>query len=364
MKTIYLFLVIVGMVFSTISCSNNEEFFEPGDSNEATIAYKNNMLHFPSQEVLQKVLSNKLEIPLVTSFSSQKDLFDKIIEEEYNHALSLKDLSDEEYEKQQVHSEEYLKALKESFIKEEVYEDNTTLYDLNLALPSYAKILNKDGFYAVKDTIFQITSTELKAWENCKVLADTNKVSYKIKYTKTPLTKSLFPLQAANQSVAFATYTENAPWDRVILTFLDETKLAIPNVTRDIYIRTSFQRKVDGRNFTYMPAPFSITAFFDLIINGETKNIMMTTNGTGANEWYTVYLEYEFLNPGKTTQTYTETYYYIKKLTLETIYSVSRNGKNDNIQVRFDGYREGDLYGKYNYYPYMGQPFYPLLPDE
>lgn len=72
---------------------------------------------------------------------------------EYNHAYNMQDLSKEKSKNHAKHSILYEKALKESFIKETLYQDSSILYDLNLANPCYAKILNKDGFYAIKDTI-------------------------------------------------------------------------------------------------------------------------------------------------------------------------------------------------------------------
>lgn len=363
MKNYYLFLAVIVFFVSFTSCSENGEVIVPQNKNEEPVAYKNDMLVFSNLETLEKVLNNKEKIPSSIPFISQKDLLDEIMSAEYDHASNLKPLSDEEYEKCNKHSEQYILALKNSLIKEESYEDGSTLYDLNIALPAYAKILNKQGFFAIKDTIYQLTSHQMKVWENCKKLEDIDKIDPKIIYTKTPQSKSLFPLNSTDQRVA---YVRNSPFhpDRAILTFYDETVLVLPNVKRDIYIRASFQRKVDGRTYSYVAAPYRLDIFFELSVNGEIQDRWMSANGTGANDWYTPYFEYGILTAGKQSQIYTETYYYITRFTLKSHYTINHSTGDDQITVDFEGKRTTPLAGSFFYKAYVGEPFSPLLPNE
>lgn len=349
MKKICVVLGIAGIIFS---CSS-PEFVENSELINDVISVKDNMLCFPNAKELEKVLSGKKELPVNITFVSQRDIFNEVVQKEYDYACSLKNLSDEEYEKVSKHSDMYLKLVESNFLKEENYQDGTKMYDLNLLIPTYSKILNKEGFFAINDTIFQMTKNLYRAWPKCTSLKDTNKVQNIILGQKPNIsTKSLFPLHSVNQAVAYV-FTSHTS-DRAILTFYDHTTLAIPNVNREIYIRTSFQRKLDGRNYSYMSWPYTLRVNFTLNVEGVEREVYLDANGTGSNNWYTPYLEYEFLSEGKLIQTYTDTYYYITFFRLESGYEVDREHTSDmlpyeTVGVHFDGKRESAFSGPFHY---------------
>lgn len=370
MKKIY--LLVIGIVISFASCTQQEDFIQPVETNEPPVVIKDNMLVFANSEAVNKALANQLDLPFSTTFASQKDIFNNLMDAEYEHACKLKDLTDEEYENHQKHSDLYMRLLKNNFIKEEKYVDNSILYDLNILSPGYAKILNEQGFYAIKDTIFQMTPTELRVWENCSTFENTKTANYKIKYSRAPNTKSLFPLHAIDQAVAFYAITPEHPNHRVIASFYDKTKLAIPNVTRDLYVRVSLQNKVDGRNYVYFSAPYTLTLLLNLKVNGEDKYMDLMANGTSGNDWYTPYLEYEFLSNDKITQTYTDVYYYISVFDVRVDYllgTVSRPGQqpyDDIIKAWFEGKRQQPLSGPFFYKAtsYYTEQLMTLLPED
>lgn len=366
MKKIY--LLVIGIVISFASCTQQEDFIQPVETNEPPVVIKDNMLVFANSEAVNKALANQLDLPFSTTFASQKDIFNNLMDAEYEHACKLKDLTDEEYENHQKHSDLYMRLLKSNFIKEEKYVDNSILYDLNILSPGYAKILNEQGFYAIKDTIFQMTPTELRVWENCSTFENTKTANYKIKYSRAPNTKSLFPLHSINQAVAYYNINPTRPNHRVIASFYDNTKLAIPNVARDLYVRVSLQNKVDGRNYVYESAPYELATFFRINVDGEEKWMWLEANGTSGNDWYTPYLEYEFLSGGKVTQTYTNVYYYITEFELRVQYNFGflPNGAQDRVPLWFKGYRQSPLSGPFYYECTDGssQRLNSLLPED
>lgn len=366
MKKIY--LLVIGIVISFASCTQQEDFIQPVETNEPPVVIKDNMLVFANSEAVNKALANQLDLPFSTTFASQKDIFNNLMDAEYEHACKLKNLTDEEYENHQKHSDLYMRLLKNNFIKEEKYVDNSILYDLNILSPGYAKILNEQGFYAIKDTIFQMTPTELRVWENCSTFDNIKTANYKIKYSKAPYTKSLFPLHSINQAVAYYGIDPRYPNYRVIASFYDNTKLAIPNVARDLYVRVSLQNKVDGRNYVYYSSPYELYTFFSIDINGEEKNMWLEANGTSGNDWYTPYLEYQFLSSGKITQTYTDVYYYITdfEIRLKYIFGTLSSGAPDTVSAWFKGYRQSPLSGPFYYQSTDGnsQRLNSLLPED
>ena len=84
------------------------------------------------------------------------------MEVEREHAISLRELSDEEYDQAEKHSSFYNELLKKKFIRVQKFTDNSELYSLNLLSPNYEKMLNKEGLFAIRDTIYQITSDNIK----------------------------------------------------------------------------------------------------------------------------------------------------------------------------------------------------------
>lgn len=292
-------------MIATTSCTKENDIPElKRDKSSAPVEYRNNMLVFDSEKTLLEVLSDKQEIPHSTTFCSQKEIFDRIIDAEYEHALGLRDLSDEEYNECQIHSDLYLEKLDESFIKETYYTDGTSLYDLNLAFPAYAKILNEEGYFAIQDTIFQMTANEILAWEGCKDLADVNKTNYKVRYSDLQTKADHIIL---DQEVIVANSLGN---DRAIVALYDNTTLNTsatpPSFVRQCYVRSCYQEKVDGRNYSYVDKYFLLDGSFDVQKNGETTSNEweFVKQDFGGNEWYTVYFDLEFVNPGKQDQSF------------------------------------------------------------
>ena len=80
---------------------------------------------------------------------------------------------------------DYRELLKTNFIKETNLDDGTQLYQLNLCMPTYSNVLNEDGFFAIGDTIYQITPNQYKIWKN----GDINNYQELIEITETDLSK-------------------------------------------------------------------------------------------------------------------------------------------------------------------------------
>ncbi len=358
-KLIYLF--IVGFVISTISCNeSSDDFLQFSEESETSVMLKNGMLVFSNENAMSKALSGELELPFALSFISKKDLFNRISDTEYEYATSLKDLSDEEYEKCQKHSSLYLESLEKGLIKEEVYEDNSVLYDLDILYPNYAKILNQEGFFGIGNNVYQVTSDELRVWKDCNNLSENN---YKVIDTKNSQTKSLFPLKSIDQAVGYYTTDTRVPNDRAIAIFYDKTTLAIPNVKRNIYIRVAYQRKANGRDYTYFATPYTLTASFLLLVNEEEKTVNFEANGTGSNDWYTPYFDYEFMSNTKDSQIYTDNYHYIQRFIIKSLHRPLEVGP---IRVKFRGEREGKMSGPFYYDNFDfndTKPLSPLLPE-
>ena len=201
------------------SCSEEEIDRSDNKEKKSEIQVTNNLLVFPNEESLVSALNNDLPDPIKASFKSQRSIFDTLTEREYRRALFLRNLSDEEYYKVDRHCDYYRELLKTNFIKETNLDDGTQLYQLNLCMPTYSNVLNEDGFFAIGDTIYQITPNQYKIWK----YGDINNYQELIEITETDLskniyvynfndsqnaikTRSLFPLYNIDQEVAYYTY--------------------------------------------------------------------------------------------------------------------------------------------------------------
>lgn len=170
------------------SCSEEEIDRSDNKEKKSEIQVTNNLLVFPNEESLVSALNNDLPDPIKASFKSQRSIFDTLTEREYRRALFLRNLSDEEYYKVDRHCDYYRELLKTNFIKETNLDDGTQLYQLNLCMPTYSNVLNEDGFFAIGDTIYQITPNQYKIWKN----GDINNYQELIEITETDLSKNIY----------------------------------------------------------------------------------------------------------------------------------------------------------------------------
>jgi len=159
-----MFLFLICGLF--ISCSNEVDITKPESDPFASltsenITLKNGMLVFPNDSIFRLIMNGQMDIPIQLHFISQQDLFYKIMVAEEEHAQKLLKQETNEF-----YSDLYTEKLKSGFIKTEKFSDGTELYELNLASPQYAKVLNQDGFYAIGKNIYQVTSEGQKIWIN------------------------------------------------------------------------------------------------------------------------------------------------------------------------------------------------------
>lgn len=376
MRRNLLLIIFVCTAMIMVSCSEDNMNGLPDNSGESTeLRCIDNLLVFPDNVSLQKALSVHASNGLKESFVSQQNIFDLLVEKEYQRALYLKGLSDEEYYKVDRHCDYYRELLEKQFIKEAGYTDGSQLYQLNLCLPTYAKVLNAEGFFAVNDTIYQVTANQFKIWkggdiENYWVLNEVSETDvargiYVYDYSATGTgvkTRSLFPLYSVDQEVAYwgADDPYNNPARRGIVTFYDKTVLALPGYKRDIYIRVSYQEKVDGRNFVFRPAGFALSAFFFVYVDKQpAPQINFFANGTASDIWYTVYFPYEMLMEGKQSQIADDRYWNITRIALEVAY---RKDGMRNFTTEFSGDRQEPLLGIFNYRSNSSLRLTTLLP--
>lgn len=363
MRRNLLLIIFVCTAMIMVSCSEDNLKGLPDNSGESTeLRCIDNLLVFPDNVSLQKALSVHASNGLKESFVSQQNIFDLLVEKEYQRALYLKGLSDEEYGKVDRHCDYYRELLEKQFIKETGYTDGSQLYQLNLCLPTYAKVLNAEGFFAVNDTIYQVTANQFKIWKggdikNYRVLNEVSETDvargiYVCDYSASEArvkTRSLFPLYSVDQEVAY--WGSDDPYynpvRRGIVTFYDKTVLVFPDsYKRDIYIRVSYQEKVDGRNYVFVNTGFQLSAFFSVYVDKQpAPEIGMFANGTSADIWYTVYFPYEMFMEGKQSQTANDRYWNITSFALE----VAHRKDNKFISTKFRGDRQEPLYGIFNY---------------
>lgn len=369
-----MFLAILSIASS---CSNVTESIQKNDDSitHSQIRLENGILVLPSGETLKQVLNGQKDIP-DQLFLSQKNILDHLIKEEEVYAKSLRNLSDEEYANTSRHSKSYSRLLKEGLIKIKKFQDESELYSLNLSTPNYAKVLNKEGFFAIQDTIYQITPDKLKVWMNGDInnyrllssikYTDEAKNIYVFNYNEEPkniLTKAFPIVQATNQEVAYQAENE-ATNGRIVISFYDQTVLQLPDgFRRDIYARLSYQEKLDGRTYSFAQALYTFDLGFTFV-NNTHNTLEFSSSGSDADIWYTIYFPYQFMNPGKQSQiiTTSEDYWTIKSFFfIGEVY----HGYPQQIYQTLDGHRQSDApdTGNFVYSSFTGSRLLELLPE-
>lgn len=342
--------------FIFISCS--KEMIEPaGDkplaSNEVQVV--NGLLVFPDQMSLQQVLSGKEDSPLkkcASPFVSQQDVLEELAETELKCA-ELCNKAGKPYE----HSGLYNDLLKEGLIREIFYSDGTQSYDLNLATPYYSEVLSKDGYFAVGDTIYQVTPTKLKIWEggdinNYRLLAqyentDEAKNIVVIDYSKKalPETRALFPIKNIDQAVGAWLTIEKR---RFGLAFYDKlVSITPPNsYRRETYVQFVSQVLLEGRTWNLSDAQYYFFINITTLTDGVSSFWGREASGTSMNKWYAVWVRYEAMledGPNGTIQEEYDTYSYITK------FSLVFRSPIDGMKLTLDGERAQPMNGPFYY---------------
>ena len=339
-KQILLAFVCLGCAFCLLnSCSKNLELIpSPVDDNSIEIQLKNGMLVFPSRLVLSKVLSGKEDVQMnqfVEIFTSQKDLMDEVVQAEQEYMTYLDTLKEVVFETASEHSGVYDDYLQRGIIKKVFYGDGTSSYDLNLAEPLYAKVINRDGYFAIKDTIFQITPRYKKIWlggdlNNYMLLNSYTKssesenifvVDYSQKITATSdvgESRTNFPITIRDQNVGMyvlpdPVISENA---RLAFIFYDRTTpiFAKKSYLRDTYCRVICQkRKRDTNEYGYELQLYNYSFFVYVLIDGVENMFGIEGSATGYNDYYTVYTMYQMMVAGHEPFEFDGEYYQISK---------------------------------------------------
>lgn len=351
-------LIFTSFMLGLISCSqevlNDEVNLLPDE-----ICCKNDLLVLSDEAQLREILSCKSVVPENLNFVSLQDVFNEIVDKEYVYGMSLECLSEERLNEIDLHCAFYRKMLQKEVIKEVKYSDGTELYQLNLCFPNYAKVLNEDGFFAIKDTIFQVTPEKFKVWKGGNIndylslsrveKTDESRGIYVYESEPKVVTKSLFPLHSIDQKVAFAgnynpkcTNLDEDIESRIVLTFYDITKLKLPGYTRETYIRVSNQKQI-SKLFRFVETSFYMWAWFYTYVEGvEQEPMEFYVEGTASDVWYTIYFPYQFLEEGKTIQSATDKYWNIKR------YRIKGSNNLQGIGV-FEGKRDTPTSGIFYY---------------
>ena len=334
----WIFCLLGGAIL--FACSKDYEDVKVDPSIE-NIQIKNGMLVFSNHEVLKKVINGGkyLYAGYVNQFKSQQRMFEDIIIAESKQMDYLDTLSGESLEKAPKHSPLYELALKERLIKEVFYSDGTSSYDYNLAVPYYSSVINKDGFFAVQDTLYQITENYVKVWigadlKKIDILAkatnsDTEKNIFIFDYTKgqnftfensNVSSRVSFPAPPSTIRKGVVQYLDQPgfngiiPFDgRFIVTFIDKIGLNLPKYTRDLYIQVVCQKRVNGTNsYGFYGCSFDLTFKVMTETNGVISDaINIGVSGLGSNVYYTFYPSFSMLLEGKTPQVTEDPYTYI-----------------------------------------------------
>ena len=160
----WIFCLLGGVMF--FACSKDYKGLVEVDNSIENIQIKNGMLVFPNHEVLENVINEKesLSVDYVNGFRSQQQMFEEVVAAESKQMNYLDSLSGEALRVAPKHTALYEDALKNGLIKKVFYNDGTSIYDYNLAVPYYAPVLNTEGFFAVRDTLYQVTKDYVKIW--------------------------------------------------------------------------------------------------------------------------------------------------------------------------------------------------------
>lgn len=322
------------------ACSEDQEEIVGKNNLIDDIQITNGMLVFPSHKVLESVINGEGNsyTAFVSVFKSQEQMFEEVVAAESKQMDYLDSLSGEVLENAPKHTSLYEAALKEGLIKEVFYTDGTSTYDYNLAVPYYASVLNKDGFFAVGDTLYQVTKDCIKVWAGANlyetsvlaksinsdegknitvfdykkgknaVLGNANSLS-RVSFPAQPSTIEKGVVQTSPPDASGNIYFDK----RFTAMFIDKIGLALPKYTRDLYIQVTCQKKINGTN-SYGFYNCSFDLFFDVKteIDGVTSGIIaLGASGVGSNVYYTFYPSFNLLLEGKTQHVTDDPYAYI-----------------------------------------------------
>ena len=185
----------------------------------SNIVVKNGMLNFKDNEQFSKIVTivGKMNIEerkqweQEIGFISQQSIFEQIIATEIKLDAPYENLSEEEINQIKVmpplHSDLYSKYLNSGIIKEINKDTDDEYYDLSIFNPCLAHLVNLEGFYAIGDTIYQITEN----FEKIITDGDFSKID-KLKQTKITNEEEniiVIPLNNTKRSTTFLNKTSN-----------------------------------------------------------------------------------------------------------------------------------------------------------
>ncbi|WP_059026863.1 hypothetical protein [Gabonibacter massiliensis] len=364
-------ICLYSILFCILSCSDNINEIKPQDNKaQNEVQLKNGMLIISNYKVLEAIINGKQSInydPFIMTFRSQRDVMDEIIEAESGQIDYLRTLNEVDLEKAIKHSKLYYKYLKEDFIKEVFYNDGSTSYDLNLATPYYAKVLNEKWYFAVGDTIYQVTPKYLKIW----IGGDINRYTELNNYTSSDESRRIFvtdysqkdtsieePLARTTYPITFYNITKGvygiSPYnERVVVIFYDKTNLLIAQhgYTRETYCRAIGQEPIPGTNsYSFKVINYSYNFMFGTQTAGVNDSFQQRGDALGYDDYYTVYLPYKMVVAGKTILESTDEFPYLSWFEC-IIYRITRVDESSTFQLRvaFRGERQTPTSGPFFY---------------
>lgn len=208
-----------------------------------------------------------------------------------------------------------------------------------MAVPYYAPVLNAEGFFAVRDTLYQVTKDYVKIWmcadvhkketlSNC-IVSDKEENILVFDYRedkncdmRNSLSRSgeMFPAAPANmeKGILHPLYTgvgsDRFCNVRFTLLFIDKIGLALPKYSRDMYLHFTAQKRLNGTSeFTYIDdCSYSIL----LSLKSQKDDIVsdmysIKASGMKSNVWLTVYMPFKALVEGKSPLVMDEPYTYV-----------------------------------------------------
>ena len=330
---------IVNLIFAMalvtlFACTDEyEEVIVPEQTQGIQVV--NGMLRFSSSEELSKVMNSNEEITLdnyISNFVSQQDLFDEVIEAENENENVLAGLEGEALTKAAKHSKKYEECLREGIIRNVRYADGTSTYDINLCSPIYAKVVNREGFFAVRDTIVQVTKDYFKVWANGDIyntdlLAQTESTDHEkgiLVYDYTGKNQQMLNVGGHSRVVNFPAkpipvtagsyFDLVSNGDRYGIILYDLLGIAdATHYKRDFYFRVFGHSKHTGGQFNYLSFSFQTTLNIKGITDGVGTNypdLTLEARGMGKDVYYTIYPTWQLWIQGKDTQITDEPYIY------------------------------------------------------
>ena len=349
MKRLFFYVCLLCLISCQQGNLGLEPEVAPEQKQEVGVKVVDGILVFPDQNTLQDFIGQKQS--LGSSFVSQQDVFDAIVEAESQSLVKMDETGVFE------HSALYSRYMKEGFIKKVKYSDGTECYDLNSCEPYYARVANKDGFFAIGNVVYQVTPDLLKMWKSGDIanrqklaqVTETDEVSgiYVVDYKTSPIqTRTTFPIYYFDQKVGIQATLGN---NRYMAIFYDNTKPIIPTQSyqRSTYVRVVGQQKVGNTN-TYAYQSFSYTTSISptTLMNGVTESWNFSASGVGSSDWYTVYLPYKMMVSGKEdVLSFNDEYCYL------TRYILYLKTTDLTISAGVEGIRNKPTSGGFDYYP-------------